>query len=77
MKTLHPDFENVISELGKRYIRTWKTLYTNFENVLSELRTPFVQIYVRVRCQTRKKVEKAQKLDRSHRTDNKTLPVFE
>ena len=29
--------ENVISELGKRYIRTLETLYPIFENVISEL----------------------------------------
>ena len=41
---LHPNFENVtsqlwnvISELWKRYIRTLKTLCPNFENVISEL----------------------------------------
>ena len=40
LKTLYPNFENVISELSKRYIRTLKryirtleTLYANFENV--------------------------------------------
>ena len=31
LKTLHPSFENVTSELWKRYIRTLKTLYHNFE----------------------------------------------
>ena len=30
------NFENVTSELWKRYIRTPKTLYQNFENVISE-----------------------------------------
>ena len=37
LKTLYPNFENVISELWKRYTRTLKTLYPNFENVISEL----------------------------------------
>ena len=44
LKTLHPNFENVTSELSKRYIlslkryiRTLETLYPNFENVISEL----------------------------------------
>ena len=27
-KTLYPNFENVISELWKRYIRTWKHIIT-------------------------------------------------
>ena len=36
METLYPNFENVISELRKRYIRTLKTLYLNFENGISE-----------------------------------------
>ena len=34
---LYPNFENVICELWKRYIRTLKTLYPIFENVTSEL----------------------------------------
>ena len=37
LKTLHPNFENVTSELWKCYIRTLKTLHPNFENVASEL----------------------------------------
>ena len=37
MKTLYPNFENVISELCKRYIRSMKTLHPNFKNVISEL----------------------------------------
>ena len=51
LKTLHPSFENAISELLKRYIRTskryirtvktlypnFKTLYPNCENVISKL----------------------------------------
>ena len=36
VKTLHTNFENVIFELSKRYIRTLKTLYPNFENVISD-----------------------------------------
>ena len=38
MKTLYPNFENVIQELWKRYIQTLKTVYPNFENVISELK---------------------------------------
>ena len=37
MKTLYPNFENVTSELWKRYIRTLKTLNPDFENVTSEI----------------------------------------
>ena len=37
MKTLCPNFENVIFELWKRYIGTLKTLYPNFGNIMSEL----------------------------------------
>ena len=48
---LHLNFENVISELWKRYIRTlWKryirtlkTLYPNFEKVISELRKRYIR----------------------------------
>ena len=37
MKTLHPNFENVTSELRKRDIRICKTVYPNFVNVTSEV----------------------------------------
>ena len=36
LKTLYPNFENVISEFWKRSIRTLKTLHPNFENVISD-----------------------------------------
>ena len=36
LKTLYPNFENLISELRGRYIETLKTFYPNFENVFLE-----------------------------------------
>ena len=43
-KTLYPNFENVISEFRKRYIRILKMLYPYFENVISELRKRYIRI---------------------------------
>ena len=34
---LYPNFENVTSELQKRYILNFKKLYPNFENVTLEI----------------------------------------